>query len=294
MEYLFIWGRILANPFTNVMQKKLTNRQLDSYFIVLASYTLLAIVGGIAFLFIPVESLSMQFWGSIVLASAIDAAGNVFSVKSLQKIELSVFGPLNAYKPVVATATAALLLHEFPSWIGLTGILIVIAGSVLLNYDPKLTWKETSTTKMFHSLGFWYRLTAILLYSISVVYLKESILLSSPLITLMFWGLFGWIFLVLLALLPVLIKSINFRKNYELLKVEKKAYFGMVFFFWITQLFTLLVFENNFLGYSLAIFQLSALLNIFLGHRFFREKNIKVKLIGSLVMVAGVLLIITQ
>jgi drug/metabolite transporter (DMT)-like permease len=68
----------------------------------------------------------------------------------------------------------------------------------------------------------------------------------------------------------------------------------MSFFFFVTQLFTLLVFEKKLLGYSLAIFQLSALLNIFLGHRIFREKNIRFKLIGTLVMVGGVLLIMTQ
>ena len=294
MEHLYILGRILANPLTNVMQKKLTNRHIGTFFIVLAAYTLLAGLGAIALLFIPIAGLGLSFWISILLASSIDAAGNVFSVKSLREIELSVFGPLNAYKPVVATATAALLLQEIPSWVGLVGILIVIAGSVLLNYEPQLSWKETGMKKMFQSRGFWYRLTAILLYSISVVYLKESILHSSPIITLIFWSLLGWIFLVLLSFLLGLINRFNFRKNYHLLKGEKRAYIGMSFFFFVTQLFTLLVFEKKLLGYSLAIFQLSALLNIFLGHRIFREKNIRFKLIGTLVMVGGVLLIMTQ
>ena len=294
MEHLYILGRILANPLTNVMQKKLTNRHIGTFFIVLAAYTLLAALGAMALLFIPVAGLGLGFWSSILLASSIDATGNVFSVKSLREIELSVFGPLNAYKPVVATATAALLLQEFPSWVGLVGILIVIAGSVLLNYESQLSWKETSVKKMFRSRGFWYRLSAILFYSISVVYLKESIMYSSPMITLIFWSLLGWIFLVLLAFLLGLINRFNFRKNYHLLKGEKRAYLGMSFFFFVTQLFTLLVFEKKLLGYSLAIFQLSALLNIFLGHRIFREKNIRFKLIGTLVMVGGVLLIMTQ
>lgn len=294
MEYLFILGRILSNPLTNVMQKKLTNRQVGAFFIVLSAYTLLAMLGGFAVIFIPVAGLGFHFWSSILLASTLDAAGNVFSVKSLQEIELSVFGPLNAYKPVVATVTAALLLQEYPSWVGLAGILIVIAGSVLLHYEPRLSWKETGIKKMFRSRGFWYRLTAIVLYSISVVYLKESIMDSSPVITLVFWSILGWLSLVLLTFLLGLIKKMNFRKNYQLIKIEKEAFFGMAFFFLVTQLFTLLVFEKKFLGYSLAIFQLSALLNIFLGYRIFREKNISFKLIGTLVMVVGVLLIITQ
>lgn len=296
IDYFYILGRILANPMTNVMQKKLTNRQVDSFFIVFASYTLLTVMGIMLFSILrpTLSEIDDKFWVSILLASVIDAAGNIFSVKSLREIELSVFGPLNAYKPVVATATAALLLQEFPSWLGLLGIFIVIIGSILLNYKPKLSWKETSLKKIFHARGFWFRLLAILLYSISVVYLKESIIYSSPLITLIFWSLFGWIFLVLLSLLFALLKSLNFRENIYLINDEKKAYFGLTFFFFITQLFTLLVFKNNFVGYSLAIFQLSALLNIFLGHQFFREKNIRFKLIGTLVMVIGIILIMSQ
>jgi len=292
MEYFYFLGRILANPFTNVFQKKLTNRHASALFVVLAAYLLLAVFSGMTLVFLPLPVLGQAFWTSMLLASAIDAVGNVFAVKSLSEIELSVFGPLNAYKPVVATVTAALLLQEFPTTLGLVGIFIVIAGSLLLNYDPRFSWADVGMQRMLKSRGFWYRLTAIFLYSVSVVYLKESILHSSPFITLLFWSLLGGS--TILVLVIVAISRHKLRKNFTILKAEKTNCLGLAFFFLLTQLFTLLVFEKKLLGYSLAVFQLSALLNILLGHRIFRETNMKYKLFGTLVMVLGVVLILVQ
>lgn len=45
-------------------------------------------------------------------------------------------------------------------------------------------------------------------------------------------------------------------------------------------------------GYALALFQLSTIVSIFLGYRIFKEENIMKKLIGSVIMVAGSVMII--
>jgi drug/metabolite transporter (DMT)-like permease len=57
------------------------------------------------------------------------------------------------------------------------------------------------------------------------------------------------------------------------------------------QLTTLLTFGRLQVGYSLALFQLSALLSVLLGQRYFKERNIPRRLLGSLVMLAGAVLI---
>ena len=56
---------------------------------------------------------------------------------------------------------------------------------------------------------------------------------------------------------------------------------------------TILTFEKLQVGYSLALFQLSTLMTVYLGHRYFQERNIRRRLLGSLVMVIGAMLIIT-
>jgi drug/metabolite transporter (DMT)-like permease len=46
-------------------------------------------------------------------------------------------------------------------------------------------------------------------------------------------------------------------------------------------------------GYSLALFQLSTLITVYVGHRYFQERNLRRRLLASLVMVIGAMLIVT-
>ena len=59
------------------------------------------------------------------------------------------------------------------------------------------------------------------------------------------------------------------------------------------QVTTLLTFGKLQVGYSLALFQLWTLITVYLGHRYFRERNIRRRLLGSVVMVIGGMLIVT-
>lgn len=52
------------------------------------------------------------------------------------------------------------------------------------------------------------------------------------------------------------------------------------------------VFLKMNVSYALALFQLSAIVSVFLGYKIFSEKNIAKKLFGSVIMVIGAVLII--
>jgi drug/metabolite transporter (DMT)-like permease len=45
-------------------------------------------------------------------------------------------------------------------------------------------------------------------------------------------------------------------------------------------------------GYALSLFQLSTIVSVLLGYRLFQEQNIQKRLIGSLIMIAGSVVII--
>jgi hypothetical protein len=58
------------------------------------------------------------------------------------------------------------------------------------------------------------------------------------------------------------------------------------------QLATVFTFGTMQVGYSLALFQLSALISVFLGYRYFQEGQMRSRIVGSLVMTAGATLIV--
>ena len=60
----------------------------------------------------------------------------------------------------------------------------------------------------------------------------------------------------------------------------------------LMQLSTVLTFGKLQVGYSLALFQMSTLISVFFGYYYFQEGQIRKRLFGSVVMVAGAVLIV--
>ena len=60
------------------------------------------------------------------------------------------------------------------------------------------------------------------------------------------------------------------------------------------QLSTNYVFDNMNVGFALALFQLSTLVSLFLGFKMFHEKDMTKKIIGTIVMIVGSILVLTR
>lgn len=282
---LIIAGRVLASPLVNVFQKKLMNRKVVPEFILMLSYLFFVLLSIPILIIKQPFDFPAEFWIYIVLLGVFDVFGNMFLVKSLQTIDLSVFGPLNSFKPVFALVISAFLIDEIPGITGLLGVLIIIAGSYLLGYQHSKSFDQGRRFRI--SKGLVYRFLAIFLTAVAAVFSKKTILMSSPLITLVFWSLVGF---------PLsLIFFINKRKG-DLSEIKNiipytPQLMGLFLSFLALQLLTLLTFEKIFVGYSLALFQLSGLVNVFFGYHFFRERNLKYRVIGASIMCAGAILI---
>ena len=132
MEFIYIFGRLIFSLGSNIYQKKLSQQGLHPLFIVAATYFVLSVFAAPLLSVIEISQLSNAFWLNAFLASLFDVGGWMFLVMSLSKTELSVFGPLNAYKVVASMLLAIVFLNEIPSRQGLIGVLVIIAGSYFL------------------------------------------------------------------------------------------------------------------------------------------------------------------
>ena len=103
--------RILSNPLANVFQKKLAG-EYGSFFVNMITY------GGLSCVLLPVilhtnfVILPPTTWIYGVLGGILGALGNAFLVKSLSLGDLSVLGPINSYKSVVAMLFGNVFLDE--------------------------------------------------------------------------------------------------------------------------------------------------------------------------------------
>ncbi len=288
MEIIVVVGRLLFSSFANVFQKKLAHQGLHPFFIVMASYLVLSIICIPLLWTFELTALNHTFWINIFFAALIDMAGTLFLVMSLSKTDLSVFGPLNAYKVVISMLLAILFLGEIPSLQGFIGVAIIVIGSYFL-FPVNTELNGSRFFKLLLTRGVQYRFLSILLFSIGTLPLKNAVIAGGAISTTVFWCLIGF---PLAIVAHTLFLKDNFVKDYQQSKyhIYQFLYLGILIF--LMQYMTMLVFSKLLIAYSLALFQLGMVLQVFLGYHIFKEKHLLRRLIASLVMVAGSLLVL--
>jgi drug/metabolite transporter (DMT)-like permease len=219
------------------------------------------------------------------MAGIAGALGNGFLVKAINDGELSVLGPVNSYKSVVGIIGGIILLGEIPSLWGIAGVALIIYGS----YFVLDTTKERFTFALLKRSDIQFRLIAMVLTAIEAVFLKKIIIASSSTIAFLSWCCFGALFSFIL----LFFYRLDFRTEVKKTGITDIRKFALLITCIGTMQFTTnYTFEHMPVGYSLSLFQLSAIVSVFFGYRFFKERDIRKKLLGSFIMIIGSVLII--
>jgi drug/metabolite transporter (DMT)-like permease len=263
VEILFVVGRLLFSSISNVFQKQLSHQGLHPFYIVAATYLILGAIAAPLLGMIDVAALTDTFWVNVFWASLLDVGGWMFLVMSLSKTDLSVFGPLNAYKVIISMVLAVLFLDEIPSIQGFMGVLVIIAGSFFL-LPPSGALETNGMFRLLLDRGVQARFLSIGLFSIGTVFLKNSVVHAGPLDTLIFWSLVG---------LPlILLANALFLRDGFVLSVKKSGNHiytlvmtGILVF--VMQYLTLVLLSQMLVAYTLALFQLGMMLQVWLGHK---------------------------
>lgn len=110
-------------------------RDLDSYFV---AWSLIAM--SVPALLVPVipvgiPPLGTAFWYTLLIGSVIDIAGSLFYVRAVDKSELSTTLPLLSFTPLFLLLLSPVINQEWPTRMGLLGVLVVVAGTYILRID---------------------------------------------------------------------------------------------------------------------------------------------------------------
>lgn len=272
--------RIFSNPVANMYEKKVSMNG-SSLFTSFYSYLIMGLCC-IPFAFdVDWAKLPIEFWQNALLAGLLCSVGRACMVKALQLGELSVLGPINSYKSVVGLIVGIFMLSEIPSIYGLAGMILIIYGSRYVFG----TTKEGFSWKLFKRQDILLRFAALILTGIEAVILKKVIMLSSVTTSYMLWAWTGCIFTLAMILLS--------RKTFTPIKKGQIHQYLIICVGLATmQLCTNYVFVHMKVGYALALFQLSTIVNLLFGVQFFHEKDIVKKLIGTIIMTIGSVIII--
>lgn len=283
ITFLAVIIRIISNSMSNVFQKQLTISGVQPFVINFLTYLALSVIC-LPFAFSKNYYIAGNILMPAVLGGLFGAMGNYYLIKALQDGELSVLGPINAYKSVVAMVVGILLLGEIPTLTGILAVGLIILGSYFV-FDAT---DEGFSLKLLQQKFIQYRIYALVFTAVEAVFIKNVIALSDALTAFYFWCWFGTLF----SLLNVLWHREKIGRFSG--QIYKKLA-AIVLCAGIMQYSTNFVFARMNVSYALALFQLSAVLSVILGWKYFNEENILKKLAGTFIMVAGAVgLIILQ
>ena len=285
---LFVAVRIIANPVSNVFQKRLADARVNPLFVIAATHALLS---GAALPFLPqmrLSSLTTGFWQDMAVSAILAVAGNVLLVYALKFSDLSVLGSVNAYKAVLSLVLSIFLIGEVPSAAGLVGVALILSGSYFVVDSGEGQPYRRALVQFFGERGVQYRLAALVCSATEAVFLKRAVLQSSPLTVFLFWCTLG---LLVASVLAAIFLSGQIRAEMKRFPQQWITYGWLAATTGLMQVTTLLTFGVMQVGYSLALFQLSTLFSVFLGYRYFQERNIPRRLFGSVLMIAGAVII---
>src|SRR5262245_29899648 len=179
----FVLLRVTLSVSANAVQKRLLLNRAGVYHTWILTYSIM-LGPAVLLAMLRRTPAGFGFWRDIVLGGGLDAIGNLAMVAALRSTDISVFGPLNAFRPILALIFGWLFLKETPSALGLTGVGITVAGGVILvsDFDKKRAARSSTLWRVL-----FFRFTGLALGVVGAVFLKRAAMHSSAEMTVAAW-----------------------------------------------------------------------------------------------------------
>lgn len=271
---LAVLTRIFSNSTANLFQKKVTEHS-GSTEANLCSYMIMSLVCFIPACFVDWSVYPIDFWINVAIAGSLCTVGTIALIEALRVGELSVLAPINSYKSIIGLISAFVVLGELPCVSDILCVIFIVIGS----YFVLDTGEERFSFRTFFRKDVRLRIFALLCSGIEAAFLKKIILMSSYKISLILWCFSGFICSLIIVLLRK--SKVNFKQKTILNCVIIAAMLLLM------QLTTNYVFTKLEVGVALALFQLSSLVSLFFGYKFYREKELPKKVFGTVIMIVS-------
>lgn len=296
--------RIVSNSLGSVFQKRLAARGRRPFFVNATTFFLLTLACVGPALSFDSTGFGPIFWRDVVVSGVLCAVGNACLVAALGRGELSILGPINAWKAVVGLIFAFFLLGEAPTFPALFGVFLIGVGSYfVLDASPE----RFSFRLLFQNSAIRLRVAALILTALEAIFIKKIVLAAGPTTAFFLWSATGAVFSTLSLGVAAFLSAISPRfasstqsvqsiQSAQAPQLPQTSRFSLRDALELVatalcvggmQLSTNFVFERLDVGLALALFQLSALLNVLLGWRLFRERGVVKKLFGATITVLG-------
>lgn len=281
----------LVSAFTLATSDALTKKALNgrneyivAFFRLLFSMPLLLLL----LLLIPKPDPGPVFYKAFALSLPFEILAFVLYTKALMVSPLSLTLPFLSLTPVFLIFVSYGILGEEVSLQGGMGIVILAAGSYMLHLHQMRKGIFEPFRAIFREKGSVYMLFVALIYSMTSSLGKMAIEASSPLF-------FGTTYFIALTLLFIPVALFMGRGEISRF-VRNKQYKGLVLpgiFYSIMIASHMIAISLTKVAYMISLKRTSVIIGVVYGYILFREKNMKQRLTGAIIMLIGFVMIVT-
>lgn len=283
MWVLFATLNPLSEGFRSLFIKK-SSRTIDPLILSWGNY-IIPIIVFIPLIFFIDLKFSFQFVYAVVGSGIINVTAVILYMRAIAESEISQVMPIMSFTPLFLLITSPLMIGEFPNAIGLSGVLLVVIGSYLLNLSKRSAGIFAPFKSLFTNKGTRYMFIVSFIWSLSANFDKLSIQASSIYQHIIFMNLFIFISMTIILTAKGKLKFREISKG-------KKGILSVSFFTALAFFFHMNALSLTLVAYVVAMKRLSGVFSVFLGYFFLEEPNIHERLLGSVVMFIGVILIV--
>jgi uncharacterized membrane protein len=234
--------------------------------------------------FAPPVMLGDSFWWALGVGGSLNLVTAVLYMKAIHASDLSVTVPMVTFSPLFLLVTSPLILGEFPSTRGVFGVVLIVAGSYLLQLKERKKGIFAPFKALVNEKGPRLMLIVAFIWSITANIDKVGIINSS----IVHWAVAVHVFTII-AMFPLV--WFMSRESFGQLRSEWKILTSLGFVNALKYISQMAAIQLALVAYVVSIKRTSAIISVVLGALIFKEKGLKERLTGSAIMVLGVLLI---
>jgi len=229
-------------------------------------------------------NLSSEFWRCIAILLPLEICAYFLFLKSIKISDLSLTFPFLGLTPLFSILTGWLILGERLTPVGVVGIILVSLGAYSMNINLLGQGILAPIKNIYHDRGSFLMVIVAFIFSITSTLGKKAVMLSTPYyFPILYYTLLTIFFtLIVCSISGKGIRKIHIkRRHWPAFIISAFAFMGTLF----VHFKAISLVEA---AYMISVKRLSLLFSVIYGAVIFKEKNIRNRILGVILMILGV------
>ncbi|MBC2704109.1 DMT family transporter [Desulfobacula sp.] len=241
------------------------------------NFFMFLIIFALNVIFLNCHTVTISFVGILIIAAILDSLATVLYLWSIKTGDLSKTIPMLCFIPVVQLFVTPVLVHENLSLTGISGVLVVVFGSYILNME---TWDGflSPVKSVFKDKSSMVMLAVACIWGVSSSFHKIGVNQTDAL----FWAV-SETGLISLLLFPFAVWSD--KGNFSFFKLKKTLW--PAFFSTLTVLSYYTAISLGPVAYVSSVRRLGVLFTMLIGILVFKENIKTLGFAGGIIMITG-------